>query len=138
MPRLFDDQTSLNFFSEEYSKAQSDAARRVERAVLGHEVGLEGYTTVDQARDLCARIDVRPGTRVLDVGAGRGWPGAFLARCMGCRLVFLDLPAGVLREAMERFGSGDTEAGAAAVAADGRTMPFRAGVFGAVVHADVF
>lgn len=135
MPRLFDDESSRDYFSEKYAKEQTATARSVERAVLGHEVGLSGYTTVDEAQLLCSRIEVKPGSRVLDLGSGRGWPGAFLARCMSCRIVFSDLALGALAEALTRLGP---DISASAVVADGRASPFRSEVLGAIVHADVF
>lgn len=138
MPQRFDDETSRDYFTEKYGKGQSPTALRVERMVLGHEVGLGGYTTVEQAGHLCDRMNVTAGARVLDLGTGRGWPGAFLAKCMRSRMVFSDLPAGAVREAILRFGKADADAGVAGVAADGRAMPFRSEVFDAIVHADVF
>lgn len=38
-------QDNFFFFQEKYSRPRSPAARQVERAVLGHEVSLNGYTT---------------------------------------------------------------------------------------------
>ncbi len=37
---------------EKYARSRPDAVQQVERAVLGHEVGLNGYTTVEQAQAL--------------------------------------------------------------------------------------
>lgn len=136
MPQEFNDKTSREHFSRKYSKPQSTVAQRVEEAVLGHAVGLSGYTTVDQARLLCERMNVETGALVLDIGTGRGWPGVFLARCMECRIVFTDMPVGVLTEAMQRFLPEESLANA--VAADGRAIPFRSEIFDAIVYADVF
>jgi len=135
LPRLFDDESSREFFTEKYAKEQSPTARSVERAVLGHEVGLSGYTTVEQARELATRMNVMPGARVLDIGSGRGWPGAFLAQHMDCSIVLSDMPVAVLVEALARVGQGVR---AAAIAADARSIPLRSEVIGAIVHADVF
>jgi len=138
MPKRFDDESSRDYFTDKYARGQSPTALKVERMVLGHEVGLGGYTTMEQAGHLCDRMSVKSGARVLDLGTGRGWPGAFLARCMQSRMVFSDLPVGVLREAVVRFGTGESSVGVAGVAADGRAMPFQSEVFDAIVHADVF
>ncbi len=41
-----------------YSPARSHVARQLERAALGHEVGLNGYTTVEQARVLAGHLQL--------------------------------------------------------------------------------
>ncbi|MBW3565540.1 MAG: class I SAM-dependent methyltransferase [Acidobacteria bacterium] len=137
MARLFDDESSRDFFSEKYSRIQSAAALRIEEAVLGHASGLSGYTTVEQARLLRERIELSPESRTLDLGAGRGWPGAYLARETGCPLVFCDTPFECLHEALLQSGC-DTDTSLSAVVADGRALPFRAETFDAIVFADVF
>ena len=48
-------QDNLDYFSGKYSETRSRTARQVERVGLGHEVGLNGYTTLDQAQALCSR-----------------------------------------------------------------------------------
>ncbi len=133
MPRDLDEQSNLDFFLEKYARPRSEAARQVERAVLGHEVGLNGYTTVEQARALCDHLSLSPRTRLLDVGAGHGWPGSYLAQSSGCRLVASDVPFDALVTA-----KGYLEKEADVVSADGCVLPFRSGCFDAVVHADVF
>lgn len=137
MPRDRDEQENLDRFLAEYRRPWSDAARKVERAVLGHEVGLNGYTTVEQARMLGDQLGLSPRTRLLDVGAGRGWPGSYLAQSRGCRLVTTDIPFDAPLAAKRHLESWAVHGQAHAVSADGRALPFRSARFGAVVHADV-
>ncbi len=132
MARRLDDQDNLEFFTETYARPRSDAKRQVERAVLGDEVGLNGYTTVEQAQALADHLSLLPTTRLLDVGAGEGWPGSYLARSSGCSLVASDVPLDALRAAKGYLEQ------ASAVSADGCALPFRSGSFDGVVHADVF
>ena len=108
------------------------AFQQVGRAVLGHEVGLNGYTTVHQAEALHDWLALSSNARLLDVGAGDGWPGSHLAASSGCRLVAADVPVDSLRAAKRHIGQ------AGAVSADGRELPFFPGSFDAVVHADAF
>ena len=42
-------QSDREFFVGRYGRLQSDPARQVEREVFGHEVGLNGFTTIKQA-----------------------------------------------------------------------------------------
>ena len=132
MARRLDDQDNLEFFTEKYARPRSDAKRQLERAVLGDEVGLNGFTTVEQAQALTDHLSLLPTTRLLDVGAGEGWPGSYLARSSGCSLVASDVPLDALRAAKAYLEQ------ASAVSADGCALPFRSGSFDGVVHADVF
>ena len=123
------------FFERKYARTRATAARRLERAALGHEVGLNGYTTLEQAHVLCGRLDLPPGALLLDVGAGRGWPGSHVARTSGCRLVSTDVPWDALLDAKARHAP--SQAGDGVVAADGGALPFRTDHFDGIVHADV-
>ena len=139
MPDPLDEkEASLQRSRERYSRPQSNAAREVERAVLGHEVGLNGYTTVEQAQALCDLLRLNPDTAVLDLGTGRGWPGTHLVRASGCRLVASDLPMEALIEAKHNFEKREPDRVARMLLADGRQLPFRSECFDVVVHADVF
>ena len=125
-------------FRERYAQPQGAVARRVERAVLGHEVGLNGFTTVAQAETLCDVLPVTAGSRMLEVGCGHGWPGFHVAQRHACDLVGSDVPLDALRDAQANAGVRRLGSRAAFVAADGRALPFRSAVFDAVVHADTF
>ena len=63
MPRTFDPSEDEQFFVKRYGEAQSETARRVEMEAFGHDVGVNGYTTVAQARVLCRHLRVGPGFR---------------------------------------------------------------------------
>ena len=90
-----------------------------------------------QADQLAAALRLGPGVRLLDLGAGRGWPGLYLAVRTGCQVVLTDVPLEGLRQAMDRAQAEDVTDRAAAVVSSARALPFRAGTFDAVVHTDV-
>src|SRR3989338_5211609 len=96
------DKDTISRFNNRYSLPVTDAALAVEREVIGANVGASGYTTVAQADALILELRLRPGTLLLDVGAGRGWPGLYLARETGCDVVLADVPAPALAAALER------------------------------------
>jgi ubiquinone/menaquinone biosynthesis C-methylase UbiE len=82
-------------------------------------------------------LQLRPGVRLLEVGAGCGWPGLYLAKMSGCDIALVDLPLAGLRIAAERAVK-DCISGACWIAvADAATLPFRGGSFDAVSHSDV-
>lgn len=131
MTGAHDSPDDLAVFRERYSETRSDAARQVELAAFGHDVGLNGFTTMTQARDLCRYLPIGPDQTLLEIGAGRGWPGLQVAADLGCRLLSTDVPLEALTAAKGR-GAGWVLGG------DGRALPMRADSCDAIVHADVF
>jgi 2-polyprenyl-3-methyl-5-hydroxy-6-metoxy-1,4-benzoquinol methylase len=123
-------------FADRYREDRTDVVRQIERAVIGGDWGANGYTTTQQADHLAAVLRLRPGVRLLDLGAGRGWPGLYLAVRSGCNVVLTDVPLDGLRRAMARAAE-EATAQASAVVSSARALPFRAGRFDAVVHTDV-
>jgi SAM-dependent methyltransferase len=82
-------------------------------------------------------LELRPGVRLLDLGAGRGWPGLCLTASTGCEVVLADVPVEGLVWAMARATREQLHGRAAAAAANARRLPFRPAVFDAIVHTDV-
>jgi cyclopropane fatty-acyl-phospholipid synthase-like methyltransferase len=105
--------------------------------VIGGDWGANGYTTMAQADLLGDTLGLASGVRLLDLGAGRGWPGLYLAVRSGCDLVLSDVPFEGLRLALARAAAERANGRAAAVASSARALPFRPGTFDAVVHTDV-
>jgi 2-polyprenyl-3-methyl-5-hydroxy-6-metoxy-1,4-benzoquinol methylase len=132
-----DEQWARDNFSQKYRIATSGPASEVEQQVIGAVWGVNGYTTRDQADVLGDRLTLSPASRLLDLGAGRGWPGLYLASRHGCSVVLADLPREGLAIAMTSARERGIDALAAAVTASARDLPFRAASFDAVVHTDV-
>jgi 2-polyprenyl-3-methyl-5-hydroxy-6-metoxy-1,4-benzoquinol methylase len=124
-------------YAERYRAAPAEVSRRVELAVIGGDWGANGYTTMAQADVLGRELGLRPGARLLDLGAGRGWPGLYLAACTGCQAVLSDMPIEGLRTAAARARCENLAGRAAMVAASARALPFAPAVFDAIVHTDV-
>jgi 2-polyprenyl-3-methyl-5-hydroxy-6-metoxy-1,4-benzoquinol methylase len=132
-----DERETLADFAERYrTRASSRTFDEIERAVIGEAWGANGFTTVDQARRLLLKLDLRPKRRLLDVGSGCGWPGLFLARETGCDVVVSDLPLDGLEMANRRAESEGLKM-LGAVASSARHFPFAEGSFDAIVHVDV-
>ena len=123
-------------FSAVYSRPQTEAELAMEMEVFGASEGVRGYTTIAQADALARRLALRPGMRLLDIGAGRGWPGLYLARTTGCRAVLTDLPPAALRNSMERARRRRLDERCSFLVASGTHLPFRPRTFDAVVHTD--
>ena len=133
-----DEDEARQEFADRYAIERGEVNRRIERVVIGGDWGANGYTTMAQADELGRHVGAGPGVRLLDVGAGRGWPGLYLAAATGCSVVLADLPVEGLRSAVKRATSEGMTDRVCAVAASASRLPFGAGVFDAVVSTDVF
>jgi len=126
----------LKRFTERYSASRSPALDRVEQEAIGAVVGANGYTTVTQAEHLLELLNLQSGTRLLDIGAGRGWPGLYLAERSGCRAVVTDIPRPAIVAANSRAEARELTGRCHLALAAGAALPFRDASFDAVVHTD--
>lgn len=122
-------------FRDRYGEDRTDVVRQIEQAVIGADWGANGYTTVAQADVLRAALGLGPGVRLLDLGAGRGWPGLYLAvRVPGCaqrRSARRSPPRAGARRDRRRHRPGHSGG------VERSRVPFRPATFDAVVHTDV-
>ena len=120
-----------------YGRPQSRSELAVEREVYGINAGINSYTTPAQAGLLGETLGLGPGVRLLEVGAGSGWPGVYLAKRTGCDVVLSDVSAEGIRGALARAIRERVYARCSFAVASGAHLPFRARYFDAVVHTDV-
>jgi 2-polyprenyl-3-methyl-5-hydroxy-6-metoxy-1,4-benzoquinol methylase len=124
-------------FEQRYGAAAAPVAVEIERRVIGGDWGANGYTTIAQADQLAAGLQLSAANRLLDVGTGRGWPGLYLAARSGCRVVLADLPLEGLRVAAARAQTDGLAARSSVLVAAASGLPFHAGSFDAIIHTDV-
>ena len=124
-------------FDERYGAGQNQATVALERDVIGGDYGANGYTTRVQADALIEHLDLGRGKRLLDIGAGRGWPGLYLSKRSGCRVVLTDLPFVALKEAARRARKDHVSNRSECIAAAWANLPFRPRSFDAIVSSDV-
>ena len=117
--------------------ARSAPMRDLERSVCGCDYGSTSLTTRREAERIAQLLELRPGAKLLDVGAGSGWPGLYLAQLTGCDVVLVDLPLAALRIALERATADSMSQHCEVVAADGAALPFKDAAFDALSHSDV-
>lgn len=122
---------------ERYALGAHPVARAFEFEALGSDFGANGYATRAEADWLAGALELGRGHRLLDLGAGQGWPGLYLARETGCSVVVTDVPFEGPLEAARRARRERVVQRAWALVGDGEAPPFRADVFDAVIHADV-
>lgn len=128
---------SVERFSERYSQRTTEAGAIVEREAIGANVGANGFTTVKQADMLARRLALDVGSRLLDIGCGRGWPGLYIAKQTGCQVFLTDVAEPALRVARDAAGRQNVSELAHVVAASATELPFTRRMFDAVCHSDV-
>jgi cyclopropane fatty-acyl-phospholipid synthase-like methyltransferase len=132
-----DEVEARQLFAEKYGVGRGEVNLVIERAVIGGDWGANGYTTMAQADELATHLDLRKGAMLLDVGAGRGWPGLYLAASTGCTTIMADLPYEGLALGMRRAREEGLEHHVHAVVASASHLPLRPGGLDAVVASDV-
>jgi ubiquinone/menaquinone biosynthesis C-methylase UbiE len=127
-------ESNVNPCGDAYSFELTPGWLAAERAAIGINAGANGYTTVRQAELLGDALKLGPGRALLDIGCGRGWPGAHIAERTGCDVVLMDVPRTALMGAVLRYAERED---VALVQGAGSPMPFAPRMFDAVSHADV-
>jgi SAM-dependent methyltransferase len=137
MPRTTKDQEVAERFRQQYKLVLKDVMLAMERDSCGSDYGGTSWTTKAEADHIGRLLDLAPGSRLLDIGSGAGWPGLYLAKTSGCDVALTDLPFSGLQIAAKRAIQ-DQHAGVCWTAvADGAALPFRADSFDAISHSDV-
>ena len=137
MPRDVDEQALFERFSNRYKFAQSDLLKKMERTICGCDYGATSFATLEQVNDLGDRLELGPDIRLLEVGAGSGWPGLYLAKQTGCDVTLTDLPIEGLLIAKARAVADDLGDVSRMAVASGTALPFRQNWFHAISHSDV-
>ncbi len=137
MTRAPEEQAVIDRFDKRYERAGAPVMQDIERSVCGCDYGATSWTTVDEANAIARTLDLGPGKRLLEIGAGSGWPGLYLAERTGCDVALIDLPPTGLRMARERALTNAATGACWIAAADGTALPFRDGSVDAIVHTDV-
>jgi predicted O-methyltransferase YrrM len=127
---------SAEAFDARYKLVCSPVLLDAEERATGTRCGVSSFTTRDQADRLGMILHLAPGRSLLDVGAGAGWPGVYLAESTGCFVISTDLSIeGPQRssQSMERSGVAGVS-----VTASGTELPFRDDSVDSVTCSDVF
>ncbi len=124
-------------FAAMYLRSQAPVMRAIERRVCGCGYGGNSWTTRAEAEGLAAHLGLRPGVRLLDLGAGSGWPGLYMSKQTGCDVVLADLPLEGMRMAAARAADDVMSRRSWATVADAAELPFQNESFDAISHSDL-
>jgi 2-polyprenyl-3-methyl-5-hydroxy-6-metoxy-1,4-benzoquinol methylase len=131
------ERTNADRFNQRYGEGRGSVGGAMAMEVFGANIDVNGYTTVAQAERLARALKLRPGMRLLDVGAGAGWPGLHIAKTTGCDVVLTDPPRPALVRALRHAVRQGLHRRCGAVQTTATALPFRPSTFDAVVHTDV-
>jgi ubiquinone/menaquinone biosynthesis C-methylase UbiE len=135
--RTTNEQALVERFTASNQRGTTDVMRRIERLVNGCDYGGTSWATRQEIDDVGAMLGLGAGDRLLEIGAGTGWPGLYLAEQLGCDVMLTDVPENGLRLARDRAASDDLAGACWAAAASGAALPFQGGSFDAISHSDV-
>ena len=120
-----------------YERARSPVMQDIERRVCGCDYGASSWTTRAEANVLSEMLGLKPGDHLLDVGAGSGWPGLYMASQRGCDVTLVDLPVAGLRIASRRALLDRNVGRCSVTVADAAQLPFGLAAFDALSHSDL-
>lgn len=125
------------YFEAQHEQHTHPAMRALERDVLGCDFGGTSWTTKTQADEIPATLGLAAESKLLEIGAGTGWPGVYLSGLTACDVTLLDIPVNSLNYAMQRAVDDNIVGHCQAVAASGAALPFSEATFEAIGHSDV-
>lgn len=122
---------------DSYVLAQSPTMLTIERSVCGCDFGGTSWTTRTQAEQLITQLDLNVRSQLLDLGAGSGWPGLYLAQQTGCQVTLVDLPVSGLQIAEKRARQDGIAGQLTTVNVSATDLPFPSNSFNAISHSDL-
>jgi len=124
-------------FEGAYARSKQPVMQAIERQVCGCDYGGNSWTTRKQADALIGLLGLGAATNLIDLGAGTGWPGLYLAEKSACTVTLVDLPEIGLRLAKRRAEEDGLRDRVSIKIADAADLPFAAESFDAVGHSDL-
>lgn len=124
-------------FDEQYRLAETETARAIEREVCGCAYGATSWTTRSEADLIAELLSLAEGVRLLDLGAGAGWPALYWVKTRRCRATLADI-SGVGVEAADRRAEEDGIADFVdTLVAEASRTGLPGGSFDAITHSDL-
>lgn len=124
-------------FEGVYERTQAPIMQTIERRVCGCDFGGNSWTSKDQADALIRLLRLGPDSDLIDLGAGTGWPGIYIAKTCSCSVTLVDLPKIGLQIALKRAEEEGLADRVSSRIADAADLPFSEGSFDAISHSDL-
>ncbi len=137
MPRHEAELAQTAKFDAQYDLARAPVMQAICEEVCGCGYIGTSWTTLEEADALVDLLGLRRGSLLLELGAGAGWPGLYLAKRSLCRAVLVDLPEVGLAIARERAEADGIAERIEVIVADAAAPPLPAASFDAINHSDL-
>lgn len=124
-------------FRVRYATSGDAALLAAEAEALGTDYRANGYTTMAQAAEIARELMLEPGQLLVDIGAGCGWPGLYLAAKHSCAVISLDPVVEGVEVGKQRIAADGLGELVWPVCASGDALPLRSRSVDAVIHVDV-
>lgn len=124
-------------FEEAYARSDHSVMQAIERVVCGCDFGGNSWTHQKQADEQIRLLGLDEGTELIDLGAGTGWPGLYMAKQTGCKATLVDLPPVGLDLARQRADEEGLSDRIFTRVADAADLPYPAASFDAISHSDL-
>ncbi len=124
-------------FAGSYELSRLPEIKKLEQVALGCDYGGTSWTTRQQAEGILASLQLGSTNRLLDIGAGAGWPGLLLAKLSSCDVTLLDIPLNALAQAVTRAADDGMTERVDIVSGSGTALPFSNQTFDRISHSDV-
>lgn len=121
----------------DYEVARSPVIQKITNKVCGCGYIGSSWTTKSEAEKLLKYLKLDENDTLLEIGAGAGWPGLYLAKQSGCHVTLLDIPVTGLEIAKKRAKDDLMSDRVRALSGDAASLPFQIPSFSAVSHSDV-
>jgi len=127
----------VDHYGAHYRAFAAGVYGEVRRAAFGEDIGQNSWLTVDELGRFVSRLDLRPGTRLLDVCCGSGGPALHVGGRTGCEVVGVELSGEAVAEATRLADELSLDTRSSFVQADaGEPLLFDAGPFDALMCID--
>lgn len=124
-------------FDALYELSQSTVMQAVTDCVCGCGYIGSSWTTRDEADAISEQLALQQSSCLLDIGAGAGWPGLYLAGRSGCHVTLVDLPETGIAIARERAETDGLAEQVRAIVGDATELTFAPETFSAINHSDL-
>lgn len=127
----------INQLSKRYKLGDSAKMLEIEEQICGCRYGATSWTTKAEAEQIGEFLSIAEGENVLEVGAGSGWPGLYLASKFELNMTLVDLPLSGLLIAQNRIIKDKLKKKCTVLSANTYELPFLQHSFGSILHCDL-
>lgn len=124
-------------FEGAYDIGRAAVMQRIVDDVCGCGHVGTSWTTRSEAEGILDLLHLSPHSRLLDLGAGAGWPGLYLIGQSGCTGTLVDLPETGLAIARQRAADDGIANRVTALRADAAHLPLSDACFDAINQSDL-